>query len=207
MRGAGECAGQKRELRGLAAELQRAGQPRFHQAPRQGAQARIGDQVSGADEEMPDEWLPDVGLQQAARGGEAGALGDAQVAGVLQQRRAGVAVAGQLLLLLRGRRQRAAERRQRGGLAVAQLAQVLVEALPFSRAVLAQRREDRHYRRRPMVASVPRENTQRWTANAAVQASATHCTQKRSGEKRRFSTAQVSRPEIITSAWMVSRAR
>src|SRR5439155_20206653 len=35
----------------------------------------------------------------------------------------------------------------------------------------------------------------------------THCTQNRSGEKRRFRTAHVSRPEIITSAWMVSSVR
>src|SRR5207237_5691017 len=36
---------------------------------------------------------------------------------------------------------------------------------------------------------------------------ATHCIQNRSGEKRRLRAAQTSRPEIITSAWMVSRVR
>ena len=58
-----------------------------------------------------------------------------------------------------------------------------------------------------MVASVPREKEMRCATKSAPQAIATHCTQKRSGEKRRLSTAQMSRPEIINSAWAVSSAR
>src|ERR1700694_4915182 len=58
-----------------------------------------------------------------------------------------------------------------------------------------------------MVASVPLEKIQRWPRKTAPHASATHCTQKRSGEKRRFSTAQASRPKIITSAWTVRSTR
>src|SRR6266850_4182080 len=207
MRRARERPGRQGDLRRLASELQRDRQARLHELAGQPSEARIRHQVSGTDEEMSDERRLDARLEQAARRREPRSLRDAEIAGDLQEDRAGLSVLGQLLMLLGRRGERRPQRRERARLPVAQLAQILLEGLPLARAVLAQRREDGHYLRRPMVASVPREKTQRCAANAIPQAIATHCTQNRSGEKRRLSTAQTRRPEIITSAWMVSRTR
>src|SRR5256885_1023214 len=198
-----------RRARAPSASLPRAhgGGPGCDRPARRSSRARVGDQTAGPDEQGGDEGGPDAARGQASRGREARALRDSQIAGPLQQPGARLAVPGELLLLAGRCGERIRERRQRAGLAVTQLAQVVVEALPIASPVLPERREDGHYRLRPIVASVPRENAQRCRRKATPHPSATHCTQNRSGEKRRFRTAQVSRPEIITSAWMVSSVR
>src|SRR5882724_9586188 len=108
------------------------------------AEARVGDQIAGADEQVPDEGLRDAGLEQGTRGGETGTLGNAEVAGDLEQDRPAFAVRDELFLLVGRGRQGVRERSQGPGLAVAELAQVLVEVLPLAGSTLPERRQDRH---------------------------------------------------------------
>jgi hypothetical protein len=58
-----------------------------------------------------------------------------------------------------------------------------------------------------MVASVLREKTHRWTAKSTPQASAIHCTQKRSGVSIRLAIAQARRPAIMAKACAVKATR
>jgi len=51
---------------------------------------------------VPDEGLRDAGLEQGTRGGETGTLGNAEVAGDLEQDRPAFAVRDELFLLVGG---------------------------------------------------------------------------------------------------------
>jgi hypothetical protein len=144
VRGAGKRASGERDLRGFASELESGGEPRLDQLARHCAEARVGDQIAGADEQVPDERVRDAGFEQGTRGGETRAFGNAEVAGDLDQDRPSFAVRDELFLLEGRGRQGVRERSQGSGLAVAELAQVLVEVLPLARATLPERRQDRH---------------------------------------------------------------
>src|SRR5258705_16214 len=126
-------------LCGLASELESGGEPRLDQLPRHCAEARVGDQVAGADEQVPDEGPRDAGLEQGTRGGETGAFGNAEVAGDLEQDRPSFALRDELFLLVGRGRQGVRERSQGPILALAELAQVLVEVLPLAGATLPER--------------------------------------------------------------------
>ena len=115
--------------------MKRRRKPSFDQLAGGRTEPRIGDEVARADEELPDQRPGDATLEQDSRRRQPRALGNAQIRRQLEQDGARLGSVGELLLLLDGGREGRRQRRQRAGLAVAGLAQVVGEARPLAIAL------------------------------------------------------------------------